>query len=246
VAGAEMQFFVRTNGAANTLQTMSFYHDGGIAMHNIFARAYTFANFPRPLLMDNVGYLTAPNLWGLSITHSQSRPVSMNPDGTLGFFNVYGRTTGIGLSPSTWRPVMTDSGGAFSTENIYQHTVGATWRPVYVDNNGNVGGMTPPSSRRFKHKIEDVAVAVAQRFLDGLRPVTFVYKDDTEQTSRMGLIAEEVEATGYIEAVIYDNDGQVHGVAYERLIVPMISMIQELKRQVEQLRAEMQELRGEI
>lgn len=50
-----------------------------------------------------------------------------------------------------------------------------------------------------------------------------------------GVIAEDVEATGLKEFVIYDNDGQIDGVAYEKLGVALIPIVKDLLNRIEAL-----------
>ncbi|MEK8084210.1 hypothetical protein WOC68_10225 [Staphylococcus aureus] len=53
------------------------------------------------------------------------------------------------------------------------------------------------------------------------------YLMSTFQTSRTstGLIAEEVEELGFNEFVIYDDNGEIEGIAYDRLWVHLIPII---------------------
>ena len=69
-----------------------------------------------------------------------------------------------------------------------------------------------------------------------LRPVTFVYKDDTKDVTHYGLIAEEV-ATVYPELVTRTAAGEVQTVKYHELI-PML--LNELQREHQALQREHQ------
>ena len=81
--------------------------------------------------------------------------------------------------------------------------------PVLIKSNGQLG--TTTSSRRFKKDIRDMADAT--RDLMKLRPVLFIYKNDSSNTPQYGLIAEEV-AEIYPELVVHSADGQIETVRY--------------------------------
>lgn len=60
--------------------------------------------------------------------------------------------------------------------------------------------------------------------------------DDTFKLSRhTGLIAEEVEELGFNEFVIYDDNGEIEGIAYDRLWVHLIPIIKNQQSKIEKL-----------
>ena len=63
------------------------------------------------------------------------------------------------------------------TAGIYNVNEGGTIKPVYVNNNGQLGMQPPASSRRFKKEIKPMD-QTSEAIL-GLKPVTFHYKDDS-------------------------------------------------------------------
>src|SRR5262245_62019458 len=91
-----------------------------------------------------------------------------------------------------------------------------------------------PSSARYKRDIE--TMASRSEGLLKLRPVTFVYKDDTSAAPRYGLIAEEV-ATVYPELVIRTATGEVQTVKYHELIPMLLNELQRLQMKVTALEA---------
>jgi len=96
---------------------------------------------------------------------------------------------------------------------------------VFIDSNGQLG--TINSSERFKKDIRDMENA-SRRLLE-LRPVTYHYKQSSEDGTRVleyGLIAEEV-AKVYPELVVYGADGKIETVQYHKL-TPML--VNEVKR----------------
>ena len=80
---------------------------------------------------------------------------------------------------------------------------------VLIKSDGQLG--TVSSSKRFKKEIHDMADAM--RDLMKLRPVLFIYKNDSSNTPQYGLIAEEV-AEVYPELVVHSADGQIETVRY--------------------------------
>jgi hypothetical protein len=61
--------------------------------------------------------------------------------------------------------------------------------------------------------------------LQQLRPVTFRYKTDPQDTVRYGLIAEEV-AKVHPELVVRDSQGRIDGVRYDELAPMLLNEIQ--------------------
>jgi hypothetical protein len=135
------------------------------------------------------------------------------------------------------------------------HVTGAA---VYVTSTGQLGILA--SSERYKTAIASMGSRTEK--LGKLRPVTFHLKTDPKGAVQYGLIAEEV-AQVYPELVVRDNAGRVEGVRYEEL-APMLlnelqiehkaNLLQRRKLEalqaqvgdVEALRAELTQLRGEM
>jgi hypothetical protein len=259
LGGAEMQFFVRKSGAPNTttLQAMTIYNDGGMAMHTVFGRAYTFANWPRPLLMDNLGYLTAPNIYALPITHSQSKLLSVNPDGVLGPEDLLTKT----MSSTTIRPVVVDENNYGSAVNLFSKeiTPGTDTRPLFITTAGYIGwqnmttrtygGLTvtvtfdgkfgvSTSSRRYKEDIQTIAPDSYTQLFDSLRPVRYRLKDSDDKREYAGLIAEDVHDAGGQDFVHYDQEGQPLALMYDQMIVMLIMELRQLKNEVREIKKE--------
>ena len=96
------------------------------------------------------------------------------------------------------------------------------------------------SSIRYKADVEDLPSADACKALD-LRPVTYkstAEADDPHKT-HLGLIAEEVAE---IEPrLVHFVDGVPDGVQYERLAVMLLKVVQDLRQEVDSLKAQIQE-----
>ncbi len=89
------------------------------------------------------------------------------------------------------------------------------------------------SSVRYKTNIQPLADPT-YKILDA-SPVSFDYKESGNKS--VGLIAEELDELGLKELVIYNNDGQADGVAYDKVSVYLLNVIKDLKKRVEELEA---------
>jgi hypothetical protein len=89
-------------------------------------------------------------------------------------------------------------------------TQNANALPVVIDGAGQLG--TVASSERFK---KDIAImGQASEGILSLRPVTFHYKTDGENTPQFGLIAEEVAKVNPA-LVVPDKEGKPYTVRYD-------------------------------
>jgi hypothetical protein len=113
-----------------------------------------------------------------------------------------------------------------------------------VDSGTGQLGIGPPSSARYKERIETMgrrSTAVLQ-----LRPVTFAYRGDAVGTAHYGLVAEEVAAV-YPELVVRAATGEVQTVKYLELIPMLLNELQRQQRELAEvgaLRKELAELRA--
>lgn len=131
--------------------------------------------------------------------------------------------------------------GTVTALGVYNNTVGATNRAVFVDNTGLLGYVV--SILASKTEINDLTDT---SWLHNLRPVSFHYRkrdeegtytDEAETPLEYGLIAEEVEIVNP-EMVFYDEtpDGpELRSVSYNKLVIPMLKEIQALRARIEEL-----------
>ena len=143
-----------------------------------------------------------------------------------------------------------DSSGYMVCVGIYNKTVGATNRDVYVDNSGNVGYVS--SLRESKTEIQDLNDIT---WLHQLNPVSFKYRkkdekgnytDGTDGDIQYGMIAEDVEQVRP-DLCFYDeteNGKELRGIQYSKLVPVMLKAIQEQQEQINQLKAEVAALKG--
>jgi hypothetical protein len=102
---------------------------------------------------------------------------------------------------------------------------------LYVDGNGTLS--TYSSAKRYKKNIETLKDC---SWLYDVRPVMFNWQDaerDKTEGRQIGFIAEEVHAL--CPQLAWSRDGQIEGVHYERLAVPLIVELQKLRARVNEL-----------
>jgi hypothetical protein len=114
-------------------------------------------------------------------------------------------------------------------------TQNANALPVVIDGAGQLG--TVASSERFK---KDIAImGQASEGILSLRPVTFHYKTDGENTPQFGLIAEDVAKVNP-NLVVRDKNGEICTVRYEAVNAMLLNEFLKEHRKVEQLTKEFQ------
>lgn len=140
--------------------------------------------------------------------------------------------------------------GGFTCAGIYNTTVGATNRDVFVDNGGVVGYVS--SLRASKTNIANLTDT---SWLYQLNPVTFNYRkkdeegnytDEVDGDIQYGMIAEDVEQVRP-DLCFYDEvEGQqeLRGIQYSKLVPVMLKALQELKAELDATKAEVALLKG--
>jgi hypothetical protein len=129
------------------------------------------------------------------------------------------------------------TGGVRFTD-AYGKTVGATNRSLFIDNTGEIGGLS--STRESKTNIAPIADA---DWLMSLEPVSYnrrerdktgAYTDEYNPSTEFGLIADDV--VNVRPEICVFIDGKVSGINYEQLIAPMLKEIQKLRAEVDALK----------
>ncbi len=118
---------------------------------------------------------------------------------------------------------------------------------LYINSSGKIG--TNNSSERYK---KDIVNMESIDWLYNLRPVNFIYKEDSLNVMQYGLIAEEVNDVNPL-FVNYNKNNQIETVYYNKLITPMLKAIQEHEEknkqqqsQIDQLQKENEELKQKL
>ena len=103
------------------------------------------------------------------------------------------------------------------------------------------GDVTAFSDSRLKEEVEVIDGALDK--VAAIRGVTFVRNDLEDETRKTGVIAQEVEAV-LPEAVKTDEETGLKTVAYGNMVGLLIEAVKELKADNEQLKAEIEALKG--
>lgn len=111
----------------------------------------------------------------------------------------------------------------------------ATAANLFVDTADNYNIKRSTSSLRYKTNVQDYTKGLTA--VQALRPVSFKGKTDGDKVFA-GFIAEEVDATGLTEFVVYDEEGRPDSLAYSHMVALLTKAIQELSARVEALEAQ--------
>lgn len=161
--------------------------------------------------------------------------IDLNRGGGGGFSIRTSSLNGSADSTITWyERLIVHQDGNLRAPEVYYKTVGATNRDLYIDNVGFIGYVS--SSRRYK---KNIANLLDSSWLHNLRVVEYDRKK--EGNHETGLIAEEVASTlagtPYFDQILsLDEEGEPETVNYSKLVSPMLAEIQNLRREVEQLK----------
>ena len=137
----------------------------------------------------------------------------------------------------TYLPLAVYAGGsqsaAFNTDGTVQlnSNIGTSVSAanVYVDTADSYKLKRSTSSLRYKANVATYTKGLAEVLM--LRPVTFTSKDDYTKPAA-GFIAEEVDAAGLTEFVVYDTDGLPDALNYANMTSLLAKAIQDLAARV--------------
>lgn len=166
-----------------------------------------------------------PNLDASKITAGTiTRPV--NASGTI---TASGLITGNGGITASADGIST-SGNIVGAATYNQTNTG---RAMYVASNGLYG--IGSSARRFKKNITDAVFDVSEVLK--IRVRNFMYKKDFggDETLQVGVIAEELLEVGLDQFVYFNEAGEADGVAYEKLALALIPVIQDQESRIQAL-----------
>jgi hypothetical protein len=150
-----------------------------------------------------------------------------------------GTTVSSSQTGTTIRP-----DGVIVSKGVYNTLVSASTRAIHMDSSGFFGYIS--STRDSKTNINDLSNV---NWLYQLNPVSFNYKkvdretntrlEEAEEETQYGLIAED---TAQVNDTLcfYDtteNGQELKGIAYEKLVVPMLKAIQEQQAIINDLKA---------
>lgn len=113
--------------------------------------------------------------------------------------------------------------GALYSAATYNQT--NTGRAVYVAADGLMG--VGSSSKRYKKNIKDAELDTQAVLAISVK--TFQYKTaiESDDNTHLGVIAEDLHDLGLTDFVYYDEQNRPDGVAYDRLALALIPLIQQ-------------------
>lgn len=134
------------------------------------------------------------------------------------------------------------------------------WDTVYAGNGVNTG-----SDRKLKKDVEEFDLNQAKAFVKALQPVTYKLKEGTGRT-HMGFIAQDVaeaakQTIGDVaacKAAVIDGDSEKYydpkvtdnqlmwSLNYSELIAPLVAVVQDQKKQLDALQAEVDALKAKL
>lgn len=142
--------------------------------------------------------------------------------------------------------------GHFIPADGLSYTLGAQdikWKEAWI-NAASINTQYADSDKNKKHNISTLTNQHS-KFFDKLKPVTFIYNDDTENKIRTGLIAQDtkqaLDEVGLDNYAIYhewqeSNGDNTCSLIYQDLIALCVNEIQKLKKQVTGLEDRLKEL----
>jgi hypothetical protein len=171
------------------------------------------------------GTYTSSNVgtsFGWNFSGGGRESMVMNNDTSGGGFSFHQRT---GASSET--RIMRVAG-----TGIYNTTT-ATAANVNIDSGNTLQRST--SALKYKTDIRDLSYIDINKF----RPVIYKSKceNDDKTLDHFGIIADEVDAAGIKELIIYNENKEVEGFQYERLTVVLLKAIQEQQTIINDLKA---------
>lgn len=177
----------------------------------------------------------------------------------MGKFNLVKRRDGnsyVSIQSYDLLAVGSDNAGdRVASNSIYKRTYSAPAN-LHITSAGTIGRAT--SAKKYKISIENQYINEDDQFSHSKEILKLPIRtwfdkyeseimakelesgkklsDDTFKLSRhTGLIVEEVEELGFNEFVIYDDNGEIEGIAYDRLWVHLIPIIKNQQSKIEKL-----------
>lgn len=180
---------------------------GGLQQATVFRTQNLdiIANAKQEIAAGGLSY--DPNPFSLAGDESQTSAVALTNNGLLGFLAVL-----TNLAPTI--------------DNFYQ--LGGT---NFAWSNVIAYAFPAPSDRRLKKDIKGIKYGLET--INELNPVSFKYKNDLKNKTRLGLIAQETKEI--IPEIIHGSEIEKYGISYDELIPILIKSVQELSKKVEEL-----------
>ncbi len=180
--------------------------------------------------VENVGYM------GLSVDSMLNAYTTANlpSSGTYdqNFLTIQGLTGNVGIGTASPATLLHVNGTIRYTDRPAAGTITA----IGFDTNGDLKASS--SSLRYKHDIQDYSKGLAE--VMRLRPVSF--KFNGEDITNIGFIAEEVDALGMTEVMLYDEEQRPNAIIYANMVSLLTKAIQEQQSIINDLKARIETL----
>lgn len=122
---------------------------------------------------------------------------------------------------------------------------GTSTSPVVID----AGGRLWRGSSSLRYKTDVVDSTIGTGAVLGLQPRAWRYRDtgDAERsTLSHGFIAEEVEAAGLPQAVVYDDEGNPDALDYNAITAGLVSLAQRQQSEIDDLKSSLAALAARL
>lgn len=169
---------------------------------------------------------------GYYVTTGSKNTILGNYTGNIAALDIRTASNYVVLSDGDGNPLAWWGIGYTFLPSAYSITT-ASAANLFVNSDGTLRRST--SALKYKQDIRDIE-SIDINLLRGVRYKS-KSKDDDQTKDHFGVIADEVDAAGIKELVIYGADGEVEGFQYERLTVVLLKELQVLKAKVLALEA---------
>jgi hypothetical protein len=240
---------------------------GNVGVSTIAGRTYStgLVSSTNPNIVNGSGFNSIPIRVGDIITFfdNQVRTVTsvtdtqltVNANWTTSFAGATATGVGgVGINTNNTERMRIDSAGNVgigtgspATRLHVDGTIRYTNRPaagtitaIGFDTNGDLKASS--SSLRYKHDIQDYSKGLAE--VMQLRPVSF--KFNGEENTNIGFIAEEVDALGLTEVMLYNEEEQPEGVIYANMVSLLTKAIQEQQSIINELKVRIETLESNV
>jgi hypothetical protein len=256
VNGAEVKGGpIRSTKVGDNIQAISSA-DSILVGSNIFNGTYTGSGYLPQVVA--VGSLMGQSSWfsvATSVFIGAEAAKSLNDCSGSVFI---GNQSGTLASTSLYNTFVGDNSGSNLTAGTNNTAIGYNAKPATATTSnsitlGNasitslrcaVTSITSLSDARDKKEVEDLNVGLD--FIDGLRPVKFVWDDRNEEgkhdVADFGFIAQELKAAedavdmADVLKLVYDENPEKLEATYGKLIPILVKAVQELSAEVKQLK----------
>jgi len=219
-------YLFHVNGNAATSQT--FYVDVGNYNNTQTLFEHTGATTPVPFKIAKSGYTGSSQAFGILSLHMNH---STTGGGSNLHFTLLDSSSTVTEYAGIGAQIVDNTDGSEDGRlNFWVTNNGSTRQnKMYLDNTGNLsisGTLTESSALRYKENVHDLEY---NNLISQLKPK--IYNKIGEEKQEVGLIAEDVEVLDKT-LVTYNDDGQVEGIQYTRLVPHLIAHIQKLEERI--------------